>query len=567
MVAHPSLSVILPVYNAGPFLKNAVQSVLDQTYTDFEIIAINDGSTDESLQTLQSFHDPRLRVFDQENRGLNNTLHRGIELASAALVARMDQDDQCLPHRFAVQVAFMQSHPEVGVCGGAVILDDNGKRGVVRFPATDVGIKWRLCFTSALVHPTVMFRKAIVESVGSYRQSPDINLTEDYDLWTRLAPTTTFANITDPILILRKHGGNMTSASNLRHLQQSQEVSHRYVQAILKHPVSTAVMARLRREATEPEDALPASNVLEELQASFLKYPDTRQAEQRNIQRDVASRHMWLRAYVASPEAKARLLTRAWHASPTRALYYFIRYQIAKVAAIFRSRNIPVKSSKKVMKILIIAMSDSIHTARWLSQISNRGWDIHLFPSIDLGEVHPAIRNVTVHHTFFAKVNTADASVRLRGTNVFSKNIALVLRSLFRLLSPHKRAEQLSRLLYEIQPDVIHTLETQHSGYLLIDALTFGAPTPKPWVHSLWGSDLFYFGRFPKHRARIQQVLDRCTHLICEGNRDVQLARSLGFTGIILPNMQATGGFDLQVRTTLQQPPTIKTSSHRSQGV
>src|SRR5262245_14197402 len=116
----PAISVLMPIYNAGRFLPAAVESVLAQTFADFELIAIDDGSRDGSSEVLAQLaaRDPRIRVFAQENRGIVATLNRALELARAPLVARMDADDLSRPDRFAKQIAFLRQHPEVAAVSG-----------------------------------------------------------------------------------------------------------------------------------------------------------------------------------------------------------------------------------------------------------------------------------------------------------------------------------------------------------------------------------------------------------------------------------------------------------------
>jgi len=117
-VMKPTVSVLMPVFNGEQFLRPAMNSILNQTFTDFEFIIVDDGSTDHSREILNSYTDSRVRLIcNESNIGLTDSLNRGLEAASGNYIARMDQDDISLPERLAKQVAFMDSHPEVGVCG------------------------------------------------------------------------------------------------------------------------------------------------------------------------------------------------------------------------------------------------------------------------------------------------------------------------------------------------------------------------------------------------------------------------------------------------------------------
>ncbi len=198
------------------------------------------------------------------------------------------------------------------------------------------------------------------------------------------------------------------------------------------------------------------------------------------------------------------------------------------------------------MRILFVAMSDSVHTARWVRQLSRRGWDIHLFPSIDVGISHAELTNVTVHHAVYARLrNAGDTGNRYRGLYVRFASIALLARYALLRLFPGYRVWQLRRLIGRLRPDLIHSLEIQHSGYLVQQVRAgWKEGFPKWWVTN-WGSDIYLFGRLEEHRRRIRSVMEACDLYSCECERDVDLARALGFRGLVLPVMPNTGGFDL----------------------
>ncbi|MEM6314943.1 MAG: glycosyltransferase, partial [Planctomycetota bacterium] len=168
------MSVILASYNAEDFLRPAVASILQQTFTDFEIIAVDDGSTDGSRDVLRSFDDPRLRVIEQENMGLTPTLNKACGLAKADLLARMDADDVAKPDRFAKQVAFLDAHPEVAVLGGAYeLIDERGRLLRTQSQPTDNATLQERCLVGKvpICHPLVMMRRDIFERVGGYDES------------------------------------------------------------------------------------------------------------------------------------------------------------------------------------------------------------------------------------------------------------------------------------------------------------------------------------------------------------------------------------------------------------
>jgi glycosyltransferase involved in cell wall biosynthesis len=201
----PLVSVILPVYNAEKTIRRAVESILSQTYTGFELIIINDGSADLTQGILDSFDDERMRVFRQENRGLVASLNRGIKESVGEYIARMDADDFAMPERLEKQVEFMKNHPTVGVLGTAVktVYSDGTER--VRLRPMDTGsIKKNIVRICPFCHSSVMIRKKVFDEVGTYDASKDGAkklLVEDYDLWVRiLAVGYDLANLPDVLM-------------------------------------------------------------------------------------------------------------------------------------------------------------------------------------------------------------------------------------------------------------------------------------------------------------------------------------------------------------------------------
>lgn len=205
------------------------------------------------------------------------------------------------------------------------------------------------------------------------------------------------------------------------------------------------------------------------------------------------------------------------------------------------------------MRILIVAIPDSVHTARWISQLTGQGWDLHLFPSLDYGYVHPEIAGVTLHQGVFAKRDGIDSSVRIRGIRTFSGAGASALRHAMRRYRPSFHLERLCSTIRRVRPDVVHSIEIQAAGYLTLDAKHRLGRFP-PWIVTNWGSDLFLFGRLAEHVERVRAVLAGCDFYSCECERDVGLARQMGLQGEVLPVFPNTGGFDLPHARRLRQP-------------
>jgi hypothetical protein len=203
----PAISVLMPVYNAGRFLPAALDSILAQTFADFELIAIDDGSRDGSADVLAEFaaRDPRIRVVGQENRGIVATLNRALELARAPLVARMDADDLSRPDRFAKQIAYLRQHPEVAAVSGAMdVIDDSGAYlRTDAFPTLPGAIESELIHRNCFCHAPVMARTEVLRSIGGYRRN--VQYAEDYDLWLRMSEVARLANLPDVLYSVRLH--------------------------------------------------------------------------------------------------------------------------------------------------------------------------------------------------------------------------------------------------------------------------------------------------------------------------------------------------------------------------
>lgn len=209
----PAVSVLLPVYNGGSFLKPALESILAQSFTDFECLVLDDGSTDGSGDVAQAVarDDARVRVIQRENRGLVATLNELFSQARGDLIARMDADDIALPDRFLHQVEFMRAHPDV-VClgGGQILIDERGRRiGPIVPPVDDLAIQEiALRGHGSICHPTVMMRADALRAIGGYRR--DFYPAEDLDLWLLLGELGPLANLAEPVIHYRIHSGSIS---------------------------------------------------------------------------------------------------------------------------------------------------------------------------------------------------------------------------------------------------------------------------------------------------------------------------------------------------------------------
>lgn len=219
----PTVSVLMAVHNGEKYLREAVESILNQTFTDFEFIIIDDGSTDGSPQIIAEYSDPRIKPMrNRENIGLTRSLNGGLDMAQGLYIARMDSDDVSLPERIGKQVAFMDAHKDVAACGTwAKLIDESGT--VIGFRESLVGdsleyMYWRL---APIIHPTVMIRAA---HLNGLRYAQHLRYAQDFDLWLRLRTKHRLSNLAEYLLLYRVHEDAISSAKSEEQLRTAYEV-------------------------------------------------------------------------------------------------------------------------------------------------------------------------------------------------------------------------------------------------------------------------------------------------------------------------------------------------------
>jgi len=253
---HPIVSVILSVRNGEPYLKQAIDSILAQSFEDFELIVVDNHSTDDSPQIIESYDDERIILTrPDEPLHLAQSLNHAASMARGEFVARMDADDVSHPARFEKQVQYMREHQKVGVLGTQIRpIDGNGEqitKGSYRKPEAHEDICWSLFFGCPLWHPTVMLRKAIIDELGWYG-SPALEgreqySTEDYDLWCRAISHTQIHNLPETLLDYRIHADNHSlGKSRLKeHRRNSVLVLTQHINTTFAMDVSHAISAAL----------------------------------------------------------------------------------------------------------------------------------------------------------------------------------------------------------------------------------------------------------------------------------------------------------------------------------
>ena len=202
---NPLVTVLMPVYNGEKYLEEAIKSILNQTFKDFEFLIINDGSTDNSVKIIESFNDPRLRLIHNEsNLGLIKTLNKGLKLSNGKYIARMDCDDISLPKRLSIQVRFMEKHQEIGVCGSWVKIIGLEQSFINKYPQKHKEARAYLLFNTPFAHPAVVVRKELVQKY-QLEYNENYKHAEDYELWSRIIDYTKISNIPKVLLHYRMH--------------------------------------------------------------------------------------------------------------------------------------------------------------------------------------------------------------------------------------------------------------------------------------------------------------------------------------------------------------------------
>lgn len=226
----PKVSVILPVRNGELYLTKAIQSILNQSLSDFELVIIDDSSIDASLRIAKRFRDQRIILLTNNTPiGVAESLNIGIKVAKGAFIARMDADDIARPNRLYVQLKFLENNPQVGVVGSWVeVIDEREKyKQILRTPVNDKDIMRYMIHTNPFIHPSVMLRKSLIDIYGGYDSK--IEGAEDYDLWVRLSRFTKLENIPKPLIKYRIHKKSISKSETRRVLLSHAKVQYKKV--------------------------------------------------------------------------------------------------------------------------------------------------------------------------------------------------------------------------------------------------------------------------------------------------------------------------------------------------
>ena len=319
----PRVSVVMPAYNCAPFLQQAIDSILNQTLSDLELIIVQEmGSSDDTGTILDGQDDARVRVVRNDvPLGLARSLNRGFALARGEYVARMDADDISLPERLEKQVAYLDENPSVAVVGAAVRHIDEESRimGMRRYPVSPALVLWNMHFDNAMCHPATMLRRSVFETAGGY--STKARDWEDFELWSRLMRYHDLSNLPDVLLEYRIHPESVSSRKREEQREHIVDNARRIMEITMARTVDREFVRSLVYPYTidERRNAIGAAWLLGYLLRTYRGWYKQRSREETMmIKEDVASRmsHILARSMKASPTAIPMVLWQASRSGP-----------------------------------------------------------------------------------------------------------------------------------------------------------------------------------------------------------------------------------------------------------
>ena len=308
---NPLVTVLMPVYNGEKYLKEAIESVLNQTFRDFEFLIIDDGSADKSAEIIKSFNDARIRLERNEtNLGLIKTLNKGLGLAKGKYIARMDCDDISLPKRLSIQVNFMEKHPEIDVCGSWVKVMGLKQEFVNKYPQNHEEARAYLLFNTPFAHPSVIIRKEVMEK-HKLKYDENYKHAEDYELWSRIINYAKVSNIPKVLLHYRMHDESVSKKNSSAQAENSNRVRIRLLKEMGINPAPTEL--DLHRRFIRP-DYLNSKDFIDQLETWLGKLLSVNEKtgvyEQESLAKIISSR--WLNACSANTSLGFWIIKKFW---------------------------------------------------------------------------------------------------------------------------------------------------------------------------------------------------------------------------------------------------------------
>ncbi|MDQ3111061.1 MAG: glycosyltransferase [Bacteroidota bacterium] len=265
MKVSPLVSVLMPVYNGEKYLRCAIESILAQTFTDFEFIIINDGSTDTSEEIISSYNDPRIRYFrNDSNLKLIATLNKGLDLCNGKYIARMDADDFSFPERFENQVKFMESNPEYGLCGADIEIEGKTKSWIAI--GDNDFIRFCFLFHNPFNHPVSIIRTSVIRNHKLYYPDDYVHA-EEYIFWLDILSFSKGTNLDKKLLKYRLHDGQVSSKFRNDQREMGQRIRLELFKQIV--PYSTAGMRKAHLVIAEMTSQVLEKSSFEQIQFNF----------------------------------------------------------------------------------------------------------------------------------------------------------------------------------------------------------------------------------------------------------------------------------------------------------
>ena len=301
----PAITVLMCIYNGEKYLKEAIDSMISQSFKDYEFSIINDGSTDNSREIILSYNDPRIKLIDNErNVGLARSLNKGIEQARGKYIARMDADDISINDRLLIQASFLDKNPDIGIVGSNIeVIDIKGNTLFQKvFFEKPILIKWGMFFGSPIAHPTVMIRSKIFKELGC-RYNEEFFVSQDYELWISLFDKVNFANVPKSLLKYRSYDGNK-EVQEKTSLQEKNEtlLICKLNQDNLNYTITPGTCLNIRNVRTNKiqsrENLIDLGNYLYRVSNKFINKYCSNMYEKKIIRRDAKLK--WYRWCVSS---------------------------------------------------------------------------------------------------------------------------------------------------------------------------------------------------------------------------------------------------------------------------
>ena len=289
----PTVSIVMPVHNAVATLDDAMRSILEQTWQDFEFIIVDDGSSDDTVVKLERYEklDSRVRLYRQQKHGMIAALNQGCRRARGGYIARMDADDISLPHRIEKQLEFLEGHPDIGIIGTWVSrMDEKGSITGESCPSPSPRVlKWQHFFGICVIHPTVMTYREILEKLDFYKA--DAVHVEDRDLWLRASAITEFSNVPEILLKQRVWSKSTSKRLGPEYLDNAIKLGTFFISDFLKDNISKNAVAGLRGvRLANLSQIRQTAILLERIYHAFVAQNSVSSAEAKEISWDAAKR-------------------------------------------------------------------------------------------------------------------------------------------------------------------------------------------------------------------------------------------------------------------------------------